>query len=150
MYHTIRSRVFILFALTLLSGCGYTSYEECLLDEMKGQIQSMQSTAEQVCENKFPYEKQIYSFRDGKWDISWSNMALDSIKIKIISNETRYRITRAEIKFSEIECSKAKPIDFSNAVAFKFETNGTAKAYSTEAVKFKCMREDSVFGILEN
>ena len=49
----------LLFTISVLSGCGYKSYEECFLDKMHGQEETMKKTAEKLCERKFPYEKKI-------------------------------------------------------------------------------------------
>lgn len=99
MSWNFRSTV-LLFCALCLHGCGYNNYEECVLGEMKGQQASMQSTAEKVCERKFPYEKEIYSFRDGEFDIGWRTSYSNNISIEIASNEADYNITRAKMKFS--------------------------------------------------
>ncbi len=144
---------FGLFILPLCSlalyGCGYTNYEECVLGEMKGQQASMQNTAEKVCERKFPYEKEIYSFRDGKFDIVWSESSLNSISIEIKNNETGYRLTKARMTFSTKTCDQSQYKDFNTDILFEFKSGRTATAYSSMSGEFRCMRKDSVFGIIK-
>lgn len=148
MSWNFRSTVLLFFALCL-HGCGYKNYEECVLGEMKGQQASMQSTAEKVCERKFPYEKEIYSFWDGEFDIDWSTSYANNISIEITSNETDYNITRAKMKLSTKSCEKSKNRDFNSVVLFEFESSGSATAFSPKAGDFRCMKKDSVYGVIK-
>ena len=140
--------VLAMTSLAFHHGCGgYKSYDECVLGEMKGQQAAMQSTAEKVCERKFPYEKEIYSFKDGELDIAWSQRLYGGIEVEVRSNETEYRITRAVMKFSKKPCDQSSGNDFSNALPFSFSGN-TAVATTPESEDFQCMRRSSVYGII--
>lgn len=143
------------FNLTILSlgtllfyGCGYESYEECVLSEMKGQNPSMQSTAEKVCERKFPYEKELYPFIDGNYDFTWSKNYFGGITIEVKINKTEYQITRAKMKFSEKVCDKSQRKDFDTEVLFEFESGKSATAYSSNVDNLLCMKTDSVYGVI--
>jgi len=145
----MKIRVFNLLMIVLvINGCGYQNYDECVLSEMKGQQTSMQSTAEKVCERKFPYEKEIYSFRDGKFDLGWSKTLFNSIGIEVKENETDYKITKAKMKFSKKTCDESKMQDFNNILVFEFGSNRKSEAYTKKAIQFKCMRTDSVYGVI--
>jgi hypothetical protein len=76
-------KVFVQFLVTfgsilVLSACGYDSYDDCLLGEMKGQNQSVLSNAQKVCERKHPFEKEIYD-TDGDFEITWSKNTFEHI-----------------------------------------------------------------------
>ena len=146
----MKTRIFALIALVLIiNGCGYQNYDECMLSEMKGQQASMQITAEKVCERKFPYEKEIYSSRDGEFDLGWSETAFNAIVIKVESNETDYQITKAKMKFSTKPCDQSKIEDFSNILVFEFGSNVKSEVNTNKASQFKCMRKDAVYGIIK-
>ena len=140
--------ILTIMSLLFLYGCEvYKSYDECLLGEMKGQQAAMQSTAEKVCERKFPYEKKIYSFRDGEFHIAWSKKLHDLIEVEVQSNKTEYRITKAVLNFSKKPCDQSNENDFNNSLSFSFIAN-TAVARSPVSGDFQCMRSDSVYGII--
>ncbi|WP_193075570.1 hypothetical protein [Pseudomonas sp. FME51] len=139
----------ILIIFLIISGCGYQSFDECVLSEMKGQQVSMKSTAEKVCERKFPYEKEIYSFRDGGFNLVWSKTLFNSIVIEAKENETDYRITKAKMRFSEKSCDESRVQDYNNILVFEFGSNGRSEAYTAKARQFKCMRTDSVYGVID-
>ncbi|MBD3653613.1 hypothetical protein [Kangiella sp.] len=138
----------LLLVTLMLYGCGYENYEECVLSEMKGQNSSMQSTAEKVCERKFPYEKELFSFIDGSYDFTWSKNYFGGITIEVKNNETEYQITRAIMKFSEKTCDKSQHKDFDTEVLFEFESGKSATAYSSKVDDLLCMKTDSVYGII--
>jgi hypothetical protein len=138
----------LLLCALLLQGCGYKNYEECVLGEMKEQQAAMQSTAEKVCERKFPYEKEIYSFSDGDFDIVWIYTHSGNITLAVDKNETEYKITKAKMKFSAKECDKSKYDDFDTVVIFEFKSGMSATTYSSKADDFRCMRRDSVYGVI--
>lgn len=143
-----RTTVLAMTPLIFLHGCGgYQSYDECVLGEMKGQQAAMQSTAEKVCERKFPYEKEIYYFGDDKLDIGWSRSLYGGIELEIKSNRTEYRITRVVMNFSKKSCDQSNRNDFSHALSFSFSGN-TAVARSAESGEFQCARRSSVYGII--
>ena len=144
---TFRAAI-LLFTITL-TGCGYSSYEECLLGEMKGQDASMQDIAEKLCESKHPYERKLYSWH-GEWDIGWSKTGHSSITIRVSENNSKYRITRAKMKFSTIDCSSAKSKDFKDELLFTFSSLGSATTSTSSASSFKCMSREAMFGIYDN
>lgn len=147
----VHKAVVIALMMTLMAfqGCGYENYDECVLGEMKGQQVSMRETAERVCERKFPYEKEIYSFMHGDIDIDFTGVSRNSVSIAVSKNETEYRITKAIMKFSKISCEESRDKDFTARVEFKFTKGKTAAAHFSGAEEFKCMKKESTFGIME-
>lgn len=139
---------------------GPDTYDECLLEKMKGQSDSMIWTVQKVCERDFPYEKELVKYSDGEVKVSWSTSFLeDAISSNIKVNKTEYRVTKAEVLFSEVDCSEAKNGDFNTPKTFTYDHTGKAKLvlsrYKTsdfdkfESRKYKCMSTKSVFGILD-
>lgn len=97
-------RSFIIVSLlAFTSACGVQNYDECVLKEMKGQSREMITHARDLCEAKFPFEKEIYGYKDNI-DIGWWSTS-DSIHLNISNNYGNYRITRYKASFSEKKCS---------------------------------------------
>lgn len=136
----------ILLMVTLLQGCGPASYDECLLEKMKGQDSSMIWTVQQVCENKFPYEHELYGYKD-KLNISWSSEPLGFV-LKL-TNDGDYTVTKYKAKFSKKPCSETKSnSDYTFQEVFHFE-KGSNEAMSLlpGAEEYKCMATLEIHGI---
>lgn len=140
----------ILLMVVLLHGCGPVSYDECLLEKMKGQDSSMIGTVAQVCENKFPYEHELYGYKD-KLDISWSSGPLGLV-LKLRSDYGDYSVTKYKAKFSKKPCPEARSnSDYTFQEVFHFE-KGSHEAVSLlpGAEEYQCMATLEIHGIKNN
>lgn len=146
----------ILFCTSILSACGYDSYEDCLLGEMKGQDKSLIRYAENLCERKHPYERQLFR-HDGEFDITWSKNAFRKLVFTANATDTEYRITKAFIELTKTECKDlekpegqfSKPkydIDF--YVTFNEDNIGYYEA--EDAWEYECMRTGTLYGIIDS
>ncbi len=141
----IKSLLLTCISISLVS-CGYQSYEDCLLSEMKGQDSSMQGTAETVCERKFPFEKRLSGLYID-WDFAWE-ISRDSVLVRVVSNPYKnYKITKVDMKFSTKDCSESKYSDFKQEHTFNFLSDKPAQVGTLKALTYKCMKTDSVYGI---
>lgn len=158
----------VIFVLLTLSSCGYNSYEDCILGEMKGQPERVLPNAEKVCERQHPFEKLVAI---DEFDISMSTNFLEygkaltekpgSAIAKLIFTATaqnsEYRLTKAFIELSKKDCSELKfnkrtfsrpEFDINFTVSFDSEGKGY---YSAEdAWDYECMRSASYYGIIDN
>lgn len=142
--------IILMTSILFLNGCGYKNHDECLLGEMKHQLESMRYTADKVCERKFPFEKAIYPELDGKFSIDWSSQGNNVLIIKIKLNESDYRITRARVEFSKIPCELSNPSDYDTNLMAKFNSAGISEINTLEVNQYKCMRTRVVYGVLSN
>ena len=116
MYKKIILSILFFTSINVSAGIfGASNYEECVLDKMKGQTNSMRGIANDACEIAFPIEKILLN---GMWDIYESNYAnityefsqltKDSIEINF-KNESKYKVTRLLIK-TMTNCDKTTPV----------------------------------------
>jgi hypothetical protein len=113
-----------LFALALLwpvsaqaGWFSYDSYEDCMLDRMKGQSTMMYQAAQKDCKKRFDVEDEITYLRDQmkrNWEYDHGELT-----IEIFDNTTDYRPTRGEFSFSEKPCKESKDSDFGQPVAME-------------------------------
>jgi hypothetical protein len=159
----------ILGGTLFISACGYDSYDDCLLGEMKGQDPSVLSYAQKVCERKHPYEKEI-DYTDGVFEITWSKNTFEHIletskdnsstrKIVFTANasDTEYRITKAFIELTKTECKDLKKpkgsfsyvkYDINFYVTFNEDNIGYFEA--KDAWEYECMRTGTIYGVIDN
>jgi hypothetical protein len=82
---------------------GASSYEECMVREMRGQVSGMISVVKKLCERRFKKEVSIGS-SDVKYE--WRG-TVGMAHIRII-NSGEYNLTRMKATFSSKPCSEAK------------------------------------------
>lgn len=86
---------------------GDSTYEECMVSQMKGQAASMFSIADKLCKRKFKQE--VYVPRD---NVTY-NFFRDGRAARIeISKSDEYDVTRMEVQFAGKKCSDSKPEDW--------------------------------------
>lgn len=103
----------------LLSGCvGPSSYEECMLDKMKGQTPAMQSIAHKTCSKKFDVEQNVSFLRDKlkNWDFDQK-----TVVINFDESDGDYIITKGRFAFSN-EIGTENEIKFSDAQTIVFRS----------------------------
>ena len=86
---------------------GPDNYEDCVLEKMRGQDNSLLSMAKKSCEREFPYEKYLSSYQ-GNTEISWGP-SQNRLYLKIVRNSGEYTVTKYKAAFSPELCSKIKP-----------------------------------------
>ncbi|WP_285390872.1 hypothetical protein [Marinobacter azerbaijanicus] len=125
---------------------GPDNYEECVLEKMKGQTKEMMWTAQTACEKEFPYEKELYGYKENL-EISWATGGL-SIYLMIKENRGDYMVTRYKAKFAKKQCSEVSSTsDYLLTEEFRFP-QGAKRAYisTPDAEKYKCMRTEIIWG----
>ncbi len=151
--------LFILMPFDVRAGWfGPDNYEDCVLEKMKDQPRNMMYLAQEACEKKFPYEKELVphvsgppgwgagNYKSNDLELSWCDTSSSSISICVLKNETDYRITKAIIAFST-KCEGAKPEDFREKVTFTFSRwRDKSTADVNDAARFKCMRQVEIYG----
>ncbi len=113
---------------------GYSSYEDCVLDRMKGQHLSMRRIAEEACRKEFPEEARLRYQADFTFaicDVSRNEISACVVPI------WKGKITRARLEAWEGECGvpekpgegfisvETKPPMFGNT--YKFDVPNAAK-----------------------
>jgi hypothetical protein len=121
-----------------------SSYDECVVSEMRGQSGQMIYAVQKVCAVRFHKEEELpLSFLDGKLDFSMlpdfdkdpgvimmgsKNFDKPPMIITVSKNETDYEITRARMKHSfefEMDCSVISDDKWADGPEFTF-SNGVA------------------------
>jgi len=105
----VTSLCFLLFACSKGEHSPRT-YDECMLDKMKGKSPSMTYYAEEVCEVAFPYEKPLLGYDLSKLKLSW-DVSADAITLHITKNMGNYEIRRITAEFSEFDCGMIIPTE---------------------------------------
>jgi hypothetical protein len=99
----------------------YDNYEDCMLGRMKGQSQTMYSTADKACKREFGIEFDLYR-PNVKWEFRGAaseNYA--EISIMSASNGTdEYEITSGEFVFSSKSCDGLTEAEFGKPVQLRF------------------------------
>jgi hypothetical protein len=142
-----------------LTGCGYeigyNSYDECMLVEMEGHQALMIGNANKVCENKFPYEKDISYLPneiDSLYEItSFQYEGEDKLNLSVTYNNSDYRFTKAVAKFKPGDCKGAHWPKEYEAFFFQFRPDGKQASTSrkTQFSGFVCLEIISLHGILK-
>lgn len=120
---------------------GYDSYDDCMLDKMKGQSQSMYLNAHKLCAKRMGLEKEIST---SDVQIGWDKKQPWELTFNVASNTSEYNITRGEFSFSDRPCEQAKPDDFGERITVTFAAD-TAKA-PIVSYESKCMKTIKLWG----
>jgi hypothetical protein len=89
-----------------------------MLDQMKGQPQSMYTVAHKLCARRFGKEEEIYF--SGKIKFTWSYEA-SILGIMIEKNESEFDITKVLFLFSPKNCAESQNSDFANEYVWRPE-----------------------------
>lgn len=146
-------KVFIAFLLPLLvTACDApSSYDECVLKEMKGQAKEMVVHARDLCESKFPFEKELYGYKD-KIDIGWWSSP-ESLYVRINKNFGEYRITRYKASFSPKDCANitgymsTEAYTITKTFEFNHRSDDASVYIGSGADQYKCMRTEEIHGV---
>lgn len=124
---------------------GPSNHEECLLDEMRGQLPSMGSVAMRLCDARFPRE-QIIRWPDIR--TQWAATAADRIGIIFTDNQTNHQITKITATFTIEPCDSASKKLTRRPVTFTFTPpNNTASVTINNAEDYQCLTHSAVYGI---
>ena len=138
---------------------GPDNYEDCILEKMKDQPRNMMSYAQDACEKKFPYEKELVpynglfplegnpgNYNGSDLDLSWcDNTSSSSVSICVSKNKTGYRITKAIMAFSTEDCKVSWRAEVFLTFTFsRWRNKSTADVKGYD--RFKCMRQVKVYG----
>lgn len=128
------------------------TYDECVIEKMRGQDPSMKRFVSRACEKLYPFEREIqetFHFRKGDIEISWCVKLPPKVSACIERNNSDYRITRAIVRFTKEACgSEIFAMSNSREIEFVFPER-FPKADSTleEAESYQCMHRSKIFGI---
>ena len=132
---------------------GPTNFDECVIEDMKGQVEEMRYVVFRSCEKKFPYEKRLNNdYKELNMEYSWIGDG-DSIEISIDENTGDYIITKLRVKFSKKTCIKADGLygfetDLEKIV--RLDGGRFAKINAKNADSFNCMRIEEIYGKFRN
>lgn len=102
-----------LIALFIFAGIwalsGDKTYEECMLNQMKGQTQTMWPTADKHCARRHRVEQSV-SFDKDDWE--WLGVENGVAQFRILKQSEEYTWTRMQVRFARNKCEEAKPDDF--------------------------------------
>ena len=144
----------LLFPALLPAGASEPgSYNECVLQKIRGQVKSTISSARRICESEFPFEKKLRGY-DKKMEIKWRSTS-DTLHLAIQANHGDYRITRFNAKFAIKPCNEIRGLGgsaYTITKEFVFDSGKEeASVYVGEdAEKYKCMRSAEIYGIKKN
>lgn len=119
------------------------SYDECMLDLMEDQDKAMYRHAGSICEYRYPYEKELDRF---SVDLNWAKAERNQLGLGVDENSTKYRVTRANVVFSEVICEEASDGDFKFEKEFNFNDEGLAFISINRDENYKCMQTKKVWG----
>jgi hypothetical protein len=83
------------------------TYEECMVEEMRGQAAPMMHTVDKVCSRRFDRE-----FVIDRSLTNWSFDGSSSVDIKVHDLSSEYLFTRGQFSFSGKPCDESKQEDF--------------------------------------
>lgn len=149
----MNQKVILCAALLICSGAansgllGPSSFEDCVLDKMKGQQPTMRPTAARACEREFERPVDV-----GLVHFAWTAPGTVSID----KNDSDFAITRAVFSFSRVACESAKDSDYSIRAEVRFagwipssapKTSGAFTfAEEVDPSALRCMRTEEVYG----
>src|SRR4051794_21912377 len=94
---------------------GDKTYEECMLNQMKGQAQNMWPTAHKHCARRHRLEQSVSV---GKDDWAWLGIDKGLAHLVITKKTDEYALTRVDVRFSGKACEDAKTdADYERAVS---------------------------------
>ena len=150
--------VLLTFTLLISSSCicfggwfGPDNFEECVLENMKGQDKFLISMARKNCEKQFPYEKEL-NLDEENIKVSWSNEG-GYLSLAIEKRSNVYILTRVDALFSKKKFADINnESDYSLLKTFVFSPDpkvaGTA-VDADDAESYKTMIVKKAWGIMK-
>lgn len=83
-----------------------STYEECMLVEMRGQIQAMYATVDKLCSRRHRREVSV-----GRESLNW-NYRNFHVYIERKASDSEHVLTKGRFQFSSRDCKDAKDSDF--------------------------------------
>jgi hypothetical protein len=96
---------------------GPSNYEECVVEKMKGQDRAMINRVHDACELRFPHERELGLMTEPDFRWTWGMQPDGKVSFRIITNETKYDITRAQLLLFESNCGSSTQFLESPAIA---------------------------------
>lgn len=146
----IMSKTFFLLVLIIFLFCnscsGPNSYEECVVEGMKGQDKSVMPYVQDVCEKKFPYLKNITYFYSDYLDLFYM-IDPENISLVIEENKGSYKISQISVGFYKKTCELVKSNSSPEAIAdFVFKDDSISQVQIDDALDYKCFKITAIFG----
>jgi hypothetical protein len=129
------------------------TYNECVLQKIRGQVKSTISRARRICESEFPFEKKLRGY-DKMMEVKWWSTA-NTLHLAIQANHGDYRITRFNAKFATKPCGEIGGFEGSaytltREFVFDSEAEEASAHVGEDAEQYKCMRPAEIYGIKKN
>jgi len=136
----------ILYSSSLLAGIfGPSSYDECMIEEMKGQDITMYRHAHKHCLKEF--EEKI-SYKQGELEYKWRRGKYDLLYFTITKNLTGHHITKVLIETSDKDCSISKDSDYTTSSVLNI--SGDSGLYGgLKSKSFNCSKLIEAYGYKE-
>ena len=120
----------------------YDSYEDCILDKMKGQTEGSRWTVSKVCSKALRREENI-GVSDRRW--SWSTDG-ESVTITPKVKDDTFTLSRGKFTFSSKPCEESKNDDFEGPIEFVFHNDEASMRMIPTQQNARCMRGVDVWG----
>lgn len=137
---------------------GPDNFDECMVEEMKGQSKAAYPHVYKVCREKFPIEKpkkEKIPFTAGALEFTWKYGALNDglygelkpyIAITVETNRTGYKLTEVVAEFSEKNCESSINEDYKHKLTFSYLIRNSGSTYIENGQTFKCARIKELYG----
>ncbi len=134
---------------------GPDNFDDCVLEKMKGQDNSMMRSAQRACEQVFPHVRRLYEYENNTVT-EWNTMEgkdglVKGINLWLIAPNDQYRIVRVVASFSEKDCGFSYTNDYKINAVFEFKPGELSSFTAINPFqKPKCMSGNKqIYGIFE-
>lgn len=132
---------------------GPDSFDECMVDEMKGQSQTVYGHVYKVCRERFPIKtepERRVSISEETFQYRWDQTQYSTsqrVSVTSTRNETGYIPTRFVVVLSEKGCQDSGPSDVKHRVELKADVFGLGgSAIVQGANTFGCLWIEQMYG----
>lgn len=136
---------------------GPSDFDECMVEEMKGQPSNAYAHVYTLCRKRFPLEepeKKKVAIKAGQLEYSWhlgQTMATlfaparPYVAIEFTRTPAGAKIAEISARFSEKDCTNSVNGDFRYSVSFQHFLGNRASTYYESDKALKCMRLEEMY-----
>jgi len=149
---TLKKRILpcTLLVFSILLGCaGPESYEECVIEKMKGQDSSMRTMVNYACEKEFPFKRNLLlsNINDIDYEFDCNDIG---VQFKIKENRSMFKIIYIQAGFYEKECSKIiNEEKYDKILDFAIKDGIVGRTVQENMCNYKCIKILSLHGMLD-
>lgn len=121
---------------------GAKSFEDCVLEKMKGQSANMLYTARAACSTDFPQERELIEgsdYKRGAISASWCDTNGEKVTICLDKNDSEYKLTKLEVGVSKKYCDATNIADIELIKAEKAFIGSKYSAKVKNGFEIKCL-----------